>query len=230
MPEMMIVTKMRGVCVVLLVATLVCCGPKGNHDATGSDSFEDSDSLSIEDYEMYENSVLGHNEQDTITGNFTGLGIDTMFVVEEVPADIHDLEAYKFYAKSNNRNLPAVELYGYAGAHPKLVYEGDVDGDGKDEWGYLHTWITSQWRQYRIYNYDSGKKVWRHLYYDDVNDNKGIYLLDTGEALRSSGLDIVEKGPKPGLIKINYYTNYPTFEFRDTIVKPTYTPITEENY
>lgn len=110
-----------------------------------------------------------------------------------------------------------------------LVYEGDVDGDGKDEWGYLYEWMTSQWRQYRIYNYDSKTKTWRHLYYDIYDPDK-VRLLSTPEYLRSSGVDIVEKGPRPGLIKINYGTWGSEFEIRDTIVKPTYTPITKDTW
>ena len=101
-----------------------------------------------------------------------------------------------------------------------LVYEGDVDGDGKDEWGYLHTWLNSQWRQYRIYSFDTKSKTWKHLYYGN--------LLDTPEYVRASGVDIVEKGPKPGYIKINYGTSGVECELRDTIVKATYTPISKD--
>lgn len=173
----------------------------------------------------YRNSVKGHKEEPRITGNFTGNGIDTLYVVEEVIDSIHEMdERYKFYAKSNNPQLPTIELFGCGYATPQLVYEGDVDGDGKDEWGYLHTWLNSQWRYYRIYNFDNKTGKWRFLYYD--TGENGISLLDTPEYVRSSGIDLVEKGPKPGYIKINYGTYGPDeYEIRDTIIKPTYTPI-----
>ncbi|MDE6258058.1 MAG: hypothetical protein K2M53_06760 [Muribaculaceae bacterium] len=175
----------------------------------------------------YLNSVKGHKEDSLITGNFTGLGVDTIYVVEEEIDSIHDMyERYKFYAKSNNPELPTIEIFGYGGATPLLVYEGDVDGDGKDEWGYLHTWMNSQWRQYRIYNYDSRLKEWRFLYYDGENDEP--YLLSTPEYVRASGVDIVEKGPKPGYIKINYGIGDAECKLRDTIVRPTYTRISKE--
>lgn len=177
----------------------------------------------------YWNSVAGHKEESRITGNFTGIGIDTLYVIDVPNEDADNLyDRVKFYAKSNNPRLPEIELYGcgYMGDTPKLVFEGDVDGDGKDEWGYLHTWVNSQWRYYRIYNYDSKRKKWRFLYYDA--DQEGISLLETPEYVRASGVDIVEKGPQPGTIKINYGTYGPdVFELRDTVVKPTYTPITE---
>lgn len=175
---------------------------------------------------VYGNSVKGHVEKDTIVGNFTGNSIDTLYVLVKFDEKAEIEERVTYWAKSNNPALPAIELYGCLGSQPKLVYEGDVDGDGKDEWGYLHTWLTSQWRQYRIYNYDNIRKEWRFLYYD-VGGGK-VSLLDTSEDVRSSGFDIVEKGPAPGLIKINYGSGYPKFELRDTIVKPTYTRISKD--
>jgi len=170
----------------------------------------------------YLNSVKGHKEECSIVGNFTGSSIDTLYVEETYNDDesIPYEDRFKYHLRSNNPVLANMELFGCAWNTPLLVFEGDVDGDGKDEWGYLHTWMTSQWRQYRIYNYDSKTKTWRHLYYGD--------LLDTPEYVRSSGVDLVEKGPCPGLIKINYGTWMPEYELRDTIVKPTYTKISED--
>lgn len=119
-------------------------------------------------FEFYSNSVKGHIEKDTIVGNFTGNGIDTLYVSVSVKhlfdEEVEIEEFVGYYAKSNNPALPTIELYGSLQSQPKLVYEGDVDGDGKDEWGYLHTWISSQWRYYRIYNYDDSRKEWRFLY------------------------------------------------------------------
>ena len=56
------------------------------------------------------------------------------------------------------------------------------------------------------------------MYYGD--------LLDTPEYVRASGKEIVEKGPRKGLIKINWgaYDGI----VHDTIVSPTYTPIYKE--
>lgn len=197
----------------------------------GPDSVLGSDHITgASDYSYgevnYSNSVKGHKEELEITGNFTGLGIDTLYVVERID-NLYDMyDGYKFYVKSNNPDLPTIEIYGCGYEKPLLVYEGDVDGDGKDEWGYLPTWVNSQWRQYRIYNYDNARKEWRFLYYD--TDSSGENLLSTPEYVRGSGVDLVEKGPKPGLIKINYGDNGPEFDIHDTIVKPTYTRISKD--
>lgn len=214
---------------IILASTLFSCKEAHNK---GVETKPDSDTiseLSSDPYGLpeYLNSVKGHREERMITGNFTGLGIDTIYVVEEEIDSIDNMyERYRFYAKSNNPELPIIEMFGCGYATPLLVYEGDIDGDGKDEWGYLHTWLNSQWRYYRIYNYDNKRKEWRFLYYDAGCEGQSV--LDTPEYVRASGVDIVEKGPKPGFIKIYYGTWGAECELRDTIVKPTYTRISED--
>jgi hypothetical protein len=104
------------------------------------------------------------------------------------------------------------------------VYEGDVDGNGQDEWGYLVQGQNGQWRFYLIYTLINGE--WRYLYY---NNDAESNLLCTNEILRASGVDIVEKGDKKGFIKINYVTHVSDTQIHDTIVAATYTKITNEN-
>lgn len=182
-------------------------------------------------FPLYLNSVKGHKEEPLIVGNFTGEGIDTIYIDYEFDKNrISKAQKKKYgiglagggnveegnicYAVSNNSKLPPVELFCPNG----LVFEGDVDGDGKDEWGYLYSWMTSQWRQYRIFTFDTISGTWKHLYYGD--------LLDTPEYVRASGKEIVEKGPRKGLIKINWGVNDGIVH--DTIVTPTYTPISKD--
>lgn len=182
---------------------------------------EDSTAKGNEPVAMYGNSVKGHDERDTIVGNFTGEGLDTIYVTQVINQKAKDREDMcKYYAQSNNPELPRIELFGCLGSSPKLVFEGDLDQDGKDEWGYLHTWTSSQWRQYRVYNYDSKRGRWRHLYYGD--------LLDTPEYLRSRDIDLVEKGPRPGTILIHWGLGDGDQTCIDTIVAPTYTAITSK--
>lgn len=221
---------MRLIFFIIFAATLFSCKENHNKRIVAEPDSDSIPELSSDSYELpkYRNSVKGHREERMISGNFTGLGIDTIYVVEEEIDSIDYMHDKYFYAKSNNPELPTIELFGCRYATPLLVYEGDVDGDGKDEWGYLHTWTNSQWRQYRIYNYDSSRKEWRFLYYDTDSDEHD--LLNTPQYLRASGVDIVEKGPTPGFIKINYVTWGEECELRDTIVRPTYTRISEDNW
>ena len=108
----------------------------------------------------------------------------------EQPYSLEDfLEYQHYYARSNNPDIPDVEIFGMPYGAPQLVFEGDLDGDGKDEWGFLPVWMNSQWRTYRVFNYDEIKKMWRHLYYDlpDTNYNRPRILF-TPEYVRASGV------------------------------------------
>lgn len=183
----------------------------------------------IHNYEFNEfmhsiNTVDAHNEKDTIIGNFTGTSIDTLYVDKVVG---HNDEKYKlteFFLRSTNIKIPSIELYGYADVPPKLVNEGDLDGNGTSEVGYLHTWMNSQWRYYRILTLVNNE--WRYLIDGD--------FLDTPEWFRHTGVEIAEPGKKKGTVLIHhYYEGYDSnmdervFEIRDTTVSPTFTSITD---
>ena len=47
----------------------------------------------------------------------------------------------------------------------KLVFEGDLDGNGVDEWGFLETATVGQWRTYRVFTFKHGS--WRYLIDED---------------------------------------------------------------
>ena len=164
------------------------------------------------------NTVAGHDERDTIVGNFTGKGLDTLYVVASERDTSVDFESsVKYYAVSNNPKIPRVELYGHPSVALRLVYEGDLDGNGTDEWGYLHTWLNSQWRYYRVFTLANGR--WRYLLESDK--------LDTPMWFRESGKEVVEPSGKKGYVKINYGTFGPEFEMLDTIEKVTFAKITD---
>lgn len=124
--------------------------------------------------------MKGHDEKGEIVGNFTGLGIDTLYIDDEVV--VEDEDGCYYYVKSNNPEIPTIQIYG--AYYPSLVFEGDVDGDGKDEWGTLSTWMNSQWRLYSIYNYDNKTKKWRYLY-DDEGGLDQLLINDLIEVKRT---------------------------------------------
>ncbi|MBR6990268.1 MAG: YdcF family protein [Bacteroidaceae bacterium] len=179
--------------------------------------------LKDEKYSFYkpwlvENSVIAHDEKDTIVGNFTGMGIDTLFVVGK--DDSHDyFEGQTFYLKSTNKSLPPLNLGLHSGV-PELVNEGDLDGNGTIEVGYLPVWTTSQWRTYQVLTFKDGK--WCNLI-DPSHE-----FMNTGELIRASGKEIVEPTGKKGCIKVNYETQGVGPMIKDTIVKPDYSAVEEE--
>jgi SanA protein len=183
----------------------------------------------IHNYEFNEfmhsiNTVDVHNEKDTIIGNFTGTNIDTLYVDKIIGQNDEKYKLTEFFLRSTNIKIPSIELYGYADVPPKLVNEGDLDGNGTSEVGYLHTWMNSQWRYYRILTLVNNE--WRYLIDGDY--------LDTPEWFRHAGVEIAKPGKKNGTILIHhYYEGYDSnidervFEIRDTIVSPTFTSITD---
>ena len=166
---------------------------------------------------LAQNSVLGHDEKDTIVGNFTGMGIDTLFVVEK-DSSTNSLDGNIFYLKSSNKSLPLLNLGLHSGA-PELVNEGDLDGNGTIEVGYLPIWTTSQWRTYYVLTFKNGK--WCNFI--DPNHE----YMNTGELIRASGKEIVEPSKKKGWIKVNYETQGADAMIKDTIVKPDFSLIEE---
>ena len=160
------------------------------------------------------NHVIGHDERDTIIGNFTGKGIDTLYVSYD--RNLKD-EYEPFILLASNRRIPSIRLYGIIGDPPKLVNEGDLDGNGTSEVGYLHTWNMSQWRVYRVFTFINGQ--WRYL----ISPNHEY--METGEFIRGCYIDLVESSNRKGWVKVNYQTQGVNETIKDTIVKPDYSPI-----
>lgn len=190
---------------------------------------------------LYINSVKGHEEQDTIIGNFTGSGIDTLYVerVVECKCDLdkdydkeehfaHEMddELVRYYLTSTNPALGKVELFGYASLAPRLVNEGDLDGNGTCDVGYLPVWRLSQWRIYHLFTFKDGK--WKYLIAPETkvkDENGGESLFETGYLLRGSGYEIATPSGKKGLVRIKYQTQGVNSLIKDTLVTPDYEEI-----
>ena len=76
------------------------------------------------------------------------------------------------------------------GIRPMLVFEGDLDGNGTDEFGILDTWVASALRGYEVYSFHNGE--WRWL----------IPRVRTAESLRASGKELVKPGNRPGEVQV----------------------------
>lgn len=129
--------------------------------------------------------------QDTIVGNFTGLGIDSIWVVERMDTLEGGVIEYNYHTESNNPLLPSVELYGRSSRCAFIVNEGDINGDGKDEWG----WMRGAFRSYANIEY--------HML-NFNNDNWLECVIDQSADTRNADIDIVSKGPKRGSIIVSF--------------------------
>lgn len=162
-------------------------------------------------------TIVAHDEQDAIVGNFTGKGIDILYV-EKVVEDFDLLSighGCRYYIASPNKNIPKIEIYGINYAPPKLVNEGDLDGNGTCEVGYLPTWDCSQWRTYSIFTLRNGE--WRNL----IDGN----YLSTCMGFRHSGIEVAEPGLAKGTVLVHYFIDWDQEDVKDTIVKPTFSRI-----
>ncbi|MDE5723925.1 MAG: hypothetical protein K2H99_07050 [Paramuribaculum sp.] len=134
--------------------------------------------------------IGGHVGQDTIIGNFTGKGLDSIWVVERIDTVINGYVEYNYHTKSNNPLLPSVELYGHPSHCAFIANEGDVDGDGKDEWAWMRGSFRSYAEiEYHLLHFDGQK--WLECSFGFERDT------------RHSGLDVVRRGPVENSIIIS---------------------------
>lgn len=229
-----IIVWIVGVMVVLNVGIMFVCEQHVESDANENAS-SDNDSIiliepldntflkcasNVSNFWRVINTIDGHKEMDTIVGNFTENRIDTLYVDTDTTKS--DGEKWQFFARSSNPKIPLFNLWGFSNASPKLVNEGDLDGNGTCEVGYLHTWMNSQWRYYRILTLVNGQ--WRYLV-------EGNYL-ETPEWFRHSGREIAERSNQSGKVLIHYAFDgineagtERLLEIKDTIVEPTFSKI-----
>lgn len=162
---------------------------------------------SIMDVEKVSNNCIAdsmedwHEGADTIMGNFSGEGIDTL--VSEAMSFVDDEYAYGWYwrVRSLSGKLPIFDVRDIQQDEPrvacKLVSEGDLNGDGKDEFGILSDCM-SNWEAYHILSYD--EKSWRLL-----TDPISVYecFLDEGKLCLE---DIAMSSGNSHSIKARYST------------------------
>ena len=95
-------------------------------------------------------------EFQSISGKFNGKTTDTLTLF---PFDgSRDGDGYFYYDKwvviSKNGTVPSKIVSSY---YPELVYEGDLDGNGTDEFGVLLTGQNGTWWTYEAFTVYNGK-------------------------------------------------------------------------
>ncbi len=81
--------------------------------------------------------------RDTLIANFNGLEIDTLICepMDSMNPDYRGFH-YKWRVFTKNKTVKDLILENKTiGIH--FVYEGDLDGNGTEEWGYVTEWPTS---------------------------------------------------------------------------------------
>lgn len=139
--------------------------------------------------------------RDTLIGNFNGLEIDTL-ICEPMDSLNPNYKGfhYKWRVFTKNKTVKDLILENKTiGIH--FVYEGDLDGNGTDEWGYVTEWETSNWMCYHVFTNKRGK--WEHII-----EPTNIWLphLDPQDSIsyRISKEDILQPSDNSGFLKVKF--------------------------
>ena len=130
--------------------------------------------------------------RDTIIGNFNGNNIDTL-IAEPIDTTVdRSLRTWRIYGKNNTVDTLILSQRFAV----RLIQEGDLDGNGTDEFGIRREAEAGTWDNYCVYTYDKGE--WKYLinpiwtysdhYYTDLNN----------------GNDVVESTNHPDLVRVRF--------------------------
>lgn len=130
--------------------------------------------------------------RDTIVGCFNGVDIDTLI---SEPIDITKQRAYwdwLIYSKNNTVDTLILTQRFIV----KMIQEGDLDGNGTDEFGVRREAEAGTWDNYCVYTYDKGewkyliKPIWTYSahFYTDLNN----------------GNDVVERAKQSDLVRVRF--------------------------
>ena len=95
--------------------------------------------------------------RDTIVGNFSGAQIDTLISEPLDSTSDPTYEGFHYRWKVFAKNNSVEDIIIDNTIRVRFVKEGDLNGDGADEWGYKTDWETSTWMLYHVYTYKNGK-------------------------------------------------------------------------
>lgn len=151
------------------------------------------------EYQKYANQSKQYNGSDKelyqdIAGKFDGIHVDTLSVF---PLECEKLcdgstECNHWIVVSRNGSIPSIEI---ESLFPILVYEGDLDGNGTDEFGVLMA-ANSCWCSYEVKTLYKGKVT----NFDSVTWYACNYLeADAGLSTAFSPTD------SKGKVKVIYY-------------------------
>lgn len=122
--------------------------------------------------------------RDTIVGNFSGFQIDTLICepLDSISDPNYQGFHYRWRVYATNGSVEDVLIDNTIRIN--FVKEGDLNGDGAEEWGYKTIWETSNWMLYHVYIYKDRKpqyliepsSIWDiHL---DPNNNCGVFTSE----------------------------------------------------
>lgn len=201
---------MRKLFYVISVFLVASCGSKSQQHTNKDSKLQQCAQVEDDPLTQY---------RDTLIGRFNGIDIDTI-ICEPIDSlsskeDGHNggyHDKWRVYAtKGSVKDL----FIGYT-IGIDLVYEGDLDGNGTEEWGYVTQWPTSNWIRYNIFTVKN--KEWEYLI-----EPTSIFLGDID--ITNSGTitsdEIAQRSKKKGFVNIKFsdIRNDGEFLLKDTLIR-----------
>ena len=130
--------------------------------------------------------------RDTIIGKFDGNNIDTL-VAQPIDTTIdRNLWTWRIYGKNNTVDTLILSQRFIV----RLIQEGDLDGNGTDEFGVRRETDAGTWDNYCIYTYDNGK--WKYLI-EPIWTYSDHFYTDMNK-----GADVVERANQSGYVTVRF--------------------------
>ena len=148
--------------------------------------------------------------RDTLIGRFNDIDIDTLIAEPIDTTKERPMWDWKIYSTLNSVDtLILTQRFSV-----KMIQEGDLDGNGTDEFGIRREVEQGTWDGYFIYSYNNGK--WQYL----INPI-WTYSVHFYEEL-NNGNDVAEKTDNPSIIKVRFSdvrNNGEDFLIIDTLIQ-----------
>jgi len=149
--------------------------------------------------ERYVNYIKGFPTDKTITGDFNGDGkIDSLMVEnydslsQKYPDDMED-NGFNFIF--SDKKIPKLHVIGTLDY--TIKNEGDLNGDGKDEIGFLYGWGVSGCRTYQVFTLKNNK--WINIikgYGDSTEDMRAIGIVPVEKDSEQKGVILIRSAAK----------------------------------
>ncbi|RYZ24573.1 MAG: hypothetical protein EOO16_00270 [Chitinophagaceae bacterium] len=139
---------------------------------------------------QYLNYAKGYNQSDTVVGYFDAdRTLDTAILRRCEVITVGKTATCRTKVTFLNRKIPSILLESTTSGF--FEREGDLDGDGVDEIGFLPGWPTSACREYHVYGYRQGK--WVEI----------VKPIPNSMNMRMAGIRMIERDPdNPGRVLI----------------------------
>ena len=130
--------------------------------------------------------------RDTLIGNFNGLEIDTL-IAEPIDTTINR-GLWHWRINSASGTIASMTIKGRFDV--KFTTEGDLDGNGTDEFGIRSEKESGTWDSYMVYTYQENE--WKYLIQPIWTYSTHFY-----ETL-NNGADVVQPTNQKGMVKVRF--------------------------